>query len=1535
MNCFAILVLLLRSIRRVVFLLTLVLLSCGEGHAQSWVGSVSADWSNANNWSPAGVPSGVTATVNTSSGNLATVLSAVTQQPSYLFVGNGAAGTMYLQTGGGLTVNGEMDVGNNNSGTGVFSMSGGRLTVNGWFEAGRLGGTTANGTVNLTGGTLTQTGGNFDIGEGTGTVNVSNAIVNVGGELWIGQVGNGTLTLANGGSINASNWVVVARGGGAGVFNLTGGAFTITYGGVNNFVIGNGNGTVNQSGGLLSAGGADLRICETGTGLYNMTGGTANMATVLVGSLDTGSAELRLSGSAAMIATTVILGNAGSMTSTVNLDGGNLQVKVIATGSGSGSKTFNFNGGTLKASGANGAFMSGLTTANVRNGGVIIDDSGFTIAIAQALVHSNLGGDNTVDGGLTKNGSGTLILSGVNTYTGDTVVNAGTLQLNVAGANAGALRLTNGPMVNLNFNGTTIVGAFYTNNVPLANGFYSASNLPGFITGSGVLKVGFASASYSYVDLIGRLTNLEQLAQLPAAGETSAEWTSRDRSSTYNSATGQYLNWGANNDGSGFISTQPDGGIVMAAMTGPGCIWRIWSGQAGAGHVEIFLDGSNTPAVDLPFANYFNGTQSPFIYPSLSYMVCEGLDSYVPIPYNVSCKVVAYGSWGNGYFHFNYSTFPPGVTVPTFTTNLTAIEQGALSNLDNYFMNNLGSDPAGVRSGETSTTNSYAVAPGQSITALNFTGQGAITAFKVRVNGMTGPSEQWEALRALTVSMSWDGETNSSVWAPLGDFFGTACGYIPYTALPLGMQTNGWMYCYWYMPFATQAQIVIGNDDSVTRNVDVVITRAPLTQPISNLARFHAKWNRGIYVTNNGRSPDYRFLATSGQGRFVGLAMHVYQTVDVTPGPWWGEGDEKFFVDGEMFPSWFGTGSEDYFGFSYGTPGYFTKAYHTQALAPPGTLYAPGNRALNRFHITDNVPFQASFEGCIEKWFYTNDSITTYGMMPYWYLTSGGSDPYSALPLSSRTNYYVPPYSFTWTNTAGGLWSLTGNWANGSVANGSGLGADFSALDLTANTTVHLDSARTIGSLIFGDTDITTPGGWILDNNGNAANTLNLAGGTPTITVNALGTGVTAAINAPMIAANGLTTTGVGTLMLGGTNSLSGLSVNGGTNIITGNTTINGNGGRIYVGDGDYLAGCKGTLVIQPGAVLNITGTFGDTFVIGRDNASGGTIIQNGGTFTFNPSNNQRMLLGATSNPNLRAEYDMNGGLLDMSGWNFSVGWGNQTGSTSLLYQIGGVITNVNEIRIPTTGGGSGLGVYTLSGGSVYLLGGGIVNDGLSYAINLGGGTVGAEANWASSLNMNLTNLKGSVTFDTTANTITLSGVLSGSGGLAKAGSGTLELSGSNTYTGDTTVNAGILKLNVPSMANTSAIHLANGAVLNLNFAGTNTVPALYTNNVALPPGHYKASNLPGFITGTGALLVSIPTAPTNIAWSLNGRNLALTWPATYLGWILQEQIDTQNMGLSTNWVDIAASTNVISTNMLINPANQTVFYRLRYPSPY
>src|SRR5262245_82460 len=89
-----------------------------------------------------------------------------------------------------------------------------------------------------------------------------------------------------------------------------------------------------------------------------------------------------------------------------------------------------------------------------------------------------------------------------------------------------------------------------------------------------------------------------------------------------------------------------------------------------------------------------------------------------------------------------------------------------------------------------------------------------------------------------------------------------------------------------------------------------------------------------------------------------------------------------------------------------------------------------------------------------------------------------------------------------WTATSGAeLWSTTTNWSGGIVANGADGIADFSTLNLAVNNTLHLDSARTIGSLIFGDT--IPSNNWALDNNGNAANILTLSNsGGPTITVN-------------------------------------------------------------------------------------------------------------------------------------------------------------------------------------------------------------------------------------------------------------------------------------------------------------------------------------------------------------------------------------------------------------------------------------------------
>ena len=85
-----------------------------------------------------------------------------------------------------------------------------------------------------------------------------------------------------------------------------------------------------------------------------------------------------------------------------------------------------------------------------------------------------------------------------------------------------------------------------------------------------------AQQTFTYNDLIHRLTDFQSPAVLPAAGETCRQWSSWDRASQYDADAGRYVRWDANGDGSGIIRQEGEY-EVMAEMEGPGCIWRIWS----------------------------------------------------------------------------------------------------------------------------------------------------------------------------------------------------------------------------------------------------------------------------------------------------------------------------------------------------------------------------------------------------------------------------------------------------------------------------------------------------------------------------------------------------------------------------------------------------------------------------------------------------------------------------------------------------------------------------------------------------------------------------------------------------------------------------------------------------------------------------------------------------------------------------------------------------------------------------------------------
>ncbi len=507
---------------------------------------------------------------------------------------------------------------------------------------------------------------------------------------------------------------------------------------------------------------------------------------------------------------------------------------------------------------------------------------------------------------------------------------------------------------------------------------------------------GAADQRLTYIDLVDRLTDLERLAVLPEAGESCEQWSSYDRASEYSAEQDRYINWGANSDGDGFIRKEGDE-IVMAEMEGPGVIWRIWSALARDGNVKIYLDGEDTPVSDLPFDGYFNRNNEPFTQPALVYTAAKGRNAYIPIPYRKSCKITAEKGWGR-YFHFTYSDLPEGTALPTFSRDLEPAEFIALDKA-NELLSRCGFDPAGRRPGQTSVHKKVNVSGGETAKLLKLNGEGAITAIKVRMD-LPGGEEDYEILRELALSIYWDGEDEPSVWCPLGDFFGTAPGVNHYKSLPLGMTEDGF-YCYWYMPFARGAVVKLSNDGKQNREVEFEITHAPLSLPVERLGRFHAKWHRDAFLPEEPeRRWDWTMIRTIGRGRFVGVMLHIW---DPRYG-WWGEGDEKFFVDGEKFPSTFGTGSEDYFGYAWCMAEYFSRCYHNQTKH----MHNMGHISVNRWHIADNVPFQESFEGAIEKYF-LNNKPTLYAAVAYWYLSADGKDLYKEVPLKERVGYWVEP----------------------------------------------------------------------------------------------------------------------------------------------------------------------------------------------------------------------------------------------------------------------------------------------------------------------------------------------------------------------------------------------------------------------------------------------------------------------------------------------------------------------------------------------
>jgi rhamnogalacturonan endolyase len=301
------------------------------------------------------------------------------------------------------------------------------------------------------------------------------------------------------------------------------------------------------------------------------------------------------------------------------------------------------------------------------------------------------------------------------------------------------------------------------------------------------------------------------------------------------------------------------------------------------------------------------------------------------------------------------------------------------------------------------------------------------------------------------------------------------------------------------------------------------------------------------------------------------------------------------------------------------------------------------------------------------------------------------------------------PGSGVWKNDeSGGLWSDVTNWdtESGAIANGLGATADFSALDLSDDVTVLLDTSRTLGRIVTGDVDFTTPASWTISNDGNPGNTITLASsGTPTIQIDGATTPSGDTVDVPaanayptnldvsLVSSVGFTKTGVGTLQL--------TQPNPG---MTGPLTITK--GILQIGPGGSLA--PSAVTIGTSQQLRIAGgVFSTTGNVTWNSGTGTGIIVSAGTASFKkiiPSNARNSFVKVT------------GGVMTADDITFLRSGDSEAQTVNTGVLISGGETTVGTIGLGTGNSWAGM---TITGGKLTVIGS--VHDGFQTTSGRGG----------------------------------------------------------------------------------------------------------------------------------------------------------------------------------------------------------------------
>jgi hypothetical protein len=281
---------------------------------------------------------------------------------------------------------------------------------------------------------------------------------------------------------------------------------------------------------------------------------------------------------------------------------------------------------------------------------------------------------------------------------------------------------------------------------------------------------------------------------------------------------------------------------------------------------------------------------------------------------------------------------------------------------------------------------SVPVPAGETIVLADIEGSGAIQSM------WFGGTVARDFPREAILRIYWDDQDAPSVEGPLGDFFGAGWGgFAQLSSLPVVVNPNRGLNCFWEMPFRRRCRMTLEN-----RHVEDLVCYFQINYALAEVeadcAYFHAQFRR---VNPIPFKSDYVILdGVSGRGHYVG----TYFAVGVTNNRWWGEGEVKFFVDGDTdFPTICGTGTEDYVGGSYDfvVEGQYVP-YTTpfmglhQVIRPDGAYRSQQRFGLYRWHVVDPIRFEHDLRVTVQALGWRNDGRylplqLDMATVAYWY----------------------------------------------------------------------------------------------------------------------------------------------------------------------------------------------------------------------------------------------------------------------------------------------------------------------------------------------------------------------------------------------------------------------------------------------------------------------------------------------------------------------------------------------------------------------